>query len=151
MTRQPMGVGMAAHVTETHHRPPTLSPDLESVLSSLLDGAVARGELSQDAAHAVFLAAWHLAATPDDHAERNGVGRLWTSALRRAGPGRARPLKRHRFLGREDNPASPGGLTPPQAVPVRPVLQPSLVTRRGKPYRVTRGAPNRGVSRWALS
>ena len=78
---------MTAHTTETDPGSQSLSPALESVLSSLLDAAVARGELSQDAAHAVFLAAWHLAAMPDDHAERNGLGKVWTSALRRDGTG----------------------------------------------------------------
>ena len=73
---------MAAHVTETDPTSATLSPDVESVLSGLLDGAVARGELSQATAHAVFLAAWHMAAMPDDDAEKMGVGRVWTSRSR---------------------------------------------------------------------
>jgi len=75
---------MAAHVTETNPGSPTLSPEVESVLNGLLTDAVARGELSQAAAHAVFLAAWHMAAMPDDHADATGVGRVWTSELRRS-------------------------------------------------------------------
>ena len=75
---------MAAHVTEADPTSATLSPEVESVLSGLLDAAVARGELTQATAHAVFLAAWHMAAMPDDDAEKTGVGRVWPSELRRS-------------------------------------------------------------------
>ena len=75
---------MPAHVTETDPDCPTLSPGVEQVLNDLLRGAVERGDLSQAAAHAVSVAAWHMAAMADDHADEIGVGRIWPSALRHA-------------------------------------------------------------------
>jgi len=73
---------MPAHVTETDPGCPSLSPALGNVLNDLLRGAVERGEMSQAAAHAVSVAAWHMAAMADDHADQIGVGRIWPSALR---------------------------------------------------------------------
>jgi hypothetical protein len=73
---------MPVHVTETDPNCPTLSPAVKDVLNELLRGAVERGDLPQATAHAVFVAAWHMAAMADAHADENGIGRLWPSALR---------------------------------------------------------------------
>src|SRR5437762_2208805 len=81
---------MGPHVTEIDTSRPTISPEIEQVLDNLLRGAVARGELSQSAAHAVFVAAWHLAAMADTDADASGVGHAWPTALRQGVVNRGR-------------------------------------------------------------
>ena len=73
---------MPPHVTEIEPTRPTLSPEIEGVLNDLLRGAVARGDLSQSAAHAVVVAAWHMAAMADTDSDAIGVGQVWPTALR---------------------------------------------------------------------